>query len=77
MPGPLLTSSNTIRQDVYCIEIFTDATLEGWSAMCKNQIAQGLWHRHEKIEHIHYLELKAAFYGLQTLLVIYIAVTFY
>ena len=30
--------------------------------MCKNQIAQGLWHRYEKTEHIHYLEREAAFY---------------
>ena len=29
----------TFRQDVYCIEIFTDATLEGWGAVRKNQIA--------------------------------------
>ncbi len=49
------------------IDIFiqSDASLSGWGAVCKGQSANGSWSATESTNHINYLELLAAFHGLQ------------
>lgn len=58
-------TSNPIRQFVFHCEIFTDASLTGWGAFCKDQRTHGWWNLNEKSQHINYLELKAVLYGLK------------
>jgi ribonuclease HI len=47
------------------IVIHSDASLSGWGAVCKGQSANGSWSVTESTNHINYLELLAAFHGLQ------------
>ena len=46
--------------------ITTDASLQGWGGECENTRTGGFWSHVEAKEHINYLELLAAFLGLQT-----------
>ncbi|XP_038066498.1 uncharacterized protein LOC119736556 [Patiria miniata] len=50
------------------LTIQTDASLSGWGACLGNQRVGGRWTPQEKINHINYLEVLAAFYALRTLL---------
>lgn len=54
-----------IRNDNFSLEIYTDASLTGWGAVCHEQTASGNWKDSELLLHINTLELKAAFYGLK------------
>lgn len=56
---------NSIRDNVYKCEIFTDASLTGWGAVCKNERLNGWWGVEDLDEHINVLELRAAFFGLK------------
>ena len=49
----------------HSLQIFTDASEEGWGAHLDNQVAQGLWSLPERKLHINYLELKAVFLALK------------
>ena len=49
----------------HSLQIFTDASEEGWGAHLENQVAQGLWSLPESKLHINYLELKAVFLALK------------
>ncbi|KAJ8917013.1 hypothetical protein NQ315_012931 [Exocentrus adspersus] len=51
----------------FVTEIFSDASLTGWGAICKSNRARGFWNHEEKNLHINVLELKAAYYGLKSL----------
>ena len=44
---------------------FFDASLSGWGVSSNGIISHGWWDSKEKKEHINYLEIKAAFYGLK------------
>jgi hypothetical protein len=50
------------------LTIFTDASKQGWGAVCDNQQANGKWSATEKLLHINILELKGAFLAIQALL---------
>lgn len=45
--------------------IFLDASLTGWGISCNDNRTHGYWSESEKIHHINYLELLAAFFGLK------------
>lgn len=46
-------------------EIFTDSSLTGWGAACDGEVTRGHWSTDERMHHINYLELLAAFLGLK------------
>lgn len=56
--------ANRIRSGRFAQEIFTDASLNGWGASCRDGRTHGWWSDCEKSLHINSLELKAAFNGL-------------
>ncbi|KAG6456482.1 hypothetical protein O3G_MSEX009753 [Manduca sexta] len=60
------TTVNFIRQPNYDIEIYTDASRSGWGAVSNDAKRSGRWKDTEKIHHINYLELMAAFLGLKS-----------
>lgn len=47
------------------VEIFSDASMSGWGVFCNEQRTHGYWNNNEKLNHINYLELLAAFFGLK------------
>ena len=49
----------------HALQIFTDASKEGWGARLNERIARGIWSLPESKLHINYLELKAAFLALK------------
>lgn len=58
--------SNKIRSGRFVREIFTDASLNGWGASCRDERTRGWWSKCEKLTlHINSLELKAAFNDLR------------
>lgn len=59
------TTFNFIRHGKFEIEIYSDASRTGWGAVCKNHKVHGMWNETEKLSHINYLELMAAFLGLK------------
>lgn len=61
----IMSSSNKIRCSRFDLEIFSDASLSGWGAVCGHHKAKGLWDASEKLHHINYLEILAAFLALQ------------
>lgn len=61
----ILISRKMIDNRVFEMEIFSDASLTGWGAVSKNKKAHGFWTLEDKLNHINYLELKAAFFGLK------------
>lgn len=61
----ILLSKNSIKQDVYVLEIYTDASRTGWGAVCGNAETYGWWSKEDLKKHINYLELKAIYYGLK------------
>lgn len=60
-----LHKCNPIKQHNFKTEILTDASTTGWGAVCGSSKTSGSWSDLEKNYHINYLELKAAFFGLQ------------
>ena len=48
-----------------CQTITTDASLNGWGAVCNNEKTGGLWSIAEKSNNINYLEMLAIFFGLK------------
>lgn len=58
------TSLSIIRNYSYELEIFSDASLSGWGAACGNRKCHGFWSESEKGNSINFLELMAAFFGL-------------
>ena len=60
-----MKGKNSIEIPSYTLEIFSDASLSGWGAVCNNQRVNGFWTADDKNHHINYLELKAALLGLQ------------
>ncbi len=50
------------------ITIFSDASKQGWGAVCSDRQTNGKWSATERLLHINILELKAAFLGLKSLL---------
>ncbi|KAG6438798.1 hypothetical protein O3G_MSEX000234 [Manduca sexta] len=60
------SNSNSIKQFNFCLEIFSDASRTGWGLVCNNIKNHGHWTEHDKMFHINYLELLAAFIGLKT-----------
>lgn len=58
-------SIKTIKNDNYCIEIFSDASTTGWGAACNGEATGGQWSTIEKTNHINYLEILAAFLALK------------
>lgn len=61
----ILTKSNRIKQYNFSAEIFSDASLSGWGALCNNKTARVSWTLLETQHHINYLELLAAFFALK------------
>lgn len=57
---------NKIKEEEYCLEIFTDSSTTGWGAACGEETASGPWSCKERSHHINYLEILAAFFGLKT-----------
>ena len=49
----------------HALQIFTDASKEGWDAQLNERTARGSWSMPESKLHINYLELKAVFLGLR------------
>ena len=47
------------------MEIFSDAGKKGWGVACGKETASGLGNTEEASMHINYLELLAAFFGVQ------------
>ena len=50
----------------YALQIFTDASKEGWGAHLDEHTARGIWSLPETKLHINYLELKAVFLALKS-----------
>ena len=61
-----LNNARIIRRDEPTVELFTDASLEGWGAHTDIEQTGGRWHNTE-MAHINVLELKAILFGLQSL----------
>lgn len=61
----ILHDTNTIRDDKFTLEMYTDASTTGWGVYSNNITTYGWWSNEEKEKHINYLELKAIFYGLK------------
>ena len=49
----------------HALQIFTDASKEGWGAHLNERTARGTWSLPESKLHINYLELKAVFLALK------------
>lgn len=62
----ILIAVNSIRNQNYDIEIYTDASTTGWGAACDKEKTGGLWTTTESTNHINYLELLAAYFGLKS-----------
>ena len=74
VPAPPLTMVATGRQRSHrptiapikhALQIFTDASKEGWGAHLNKHTARGSWSLPESKLHINYLELKAVFLALK------------
>jgi len=56
---------NYIRSGLFDLEIFSDASLTGWGAVCAENRTHGFWSSQDKQHHINYLELLAVFHALR------------
>ena len=63
-PANVMKGSDLHPKD-HSIQLFTDASNEGWGAHLKPNSTQGLWSPQEKGLHINVLELKAVFLTLR------------
>ncbi|XP_067215712.1 uncharacterized protein [Linepithema humile] len=59
------SQENPIRSGLFTLEIFSDASLTGWGAVCSRGHSHGFWSPEEKQFHINYLELLAVFHALR------------
>jgi len=59
------SQENPIRSGLFTLEIFSDASLTGWGAVCSRGRSHGFWSPEEKQFHINYLELLAVFHALR------------
>lgn len=62
----IMYTHNPIRTYMYILEIFTDASTTGWGAACGTEKIGGFWSPDEQSQHINYLELLAAYFGLKS-----------
>lgn len=60
------TTLCSFKKVVYKYEIYTDAAMTGWGAVCYDAKINGKWKPTEKQFHINHLELLAAFLGLKS-----------
>ena len=63
-PANVMKGSHLHPKD-HSIQLFTDASNEGWGSHLEPRSTQGLWSPQEKGLHINVLELKAAFLALR------------
>ena len=63
-PTNVMKGSDLHPKD-HSIQLFTDASNEGWGAHLEQTSAKGLWSDREKRLHINVLELKAVYLALQ------------
>lgn len=56
---------NPINSPRFVTEIFSDASLTGWGAVCGENSTHGHWKPREQNYHINYLKIKAAFFALK------------
>lgn len=63
----ILIGTKNIEYRPFALEIFTDASLSGWGAVCGTDKARGFWTSEERKHNINFLELKAAYFGLKCL----------
>ncbi|KAL0870236.1 hypothetical protein ABMA27_005269 [Loxostege sticticalis] len=61
----IMNTIKPFRSGQFALEIFSDASLTGWGIFCKGETSNGFWSLSESQNHINYLELRAAFLGLQ------------
>ena len=61
----ILKGIQPILDSEFQLEIFSDASLTGWGAVCDGEKVSGFWKGCEYKLHINQLELKAAFLGLK------------
>ncbi|CAK1581282.1 unnamed protein product [Parnassius mnemosyne] len=59
------TAYNPIKQYQFILEIWSDASSTGWGVHCDGKVARGFWSIQDKQNHINYLELLAAYFGLK------------
>ena len=59
-----MLAGDVIRTLVFDLEIFSDASLNSWGACCGKERAQGVSSESERLRHINYLEILAAFLAL-------------
>lgn len=57
----------SIANREFRLVIFSDASLTGWGIFCGDNKSHGFWNEAERLHHINYLELLAAFFGLKCL----------
>ena len=57
---------NIFTREAPTLTLTTDASMLGWGAVLVTQSTGGLWSSTERQNHINYLELLAAFLGLQS-----------
>ena len=60
-----LLNNNPICSSHFDITIFSDASTAGWGISCNGKLSHNFWKKHERSLSINYLELNAAFLGLQ------------
>lgn len=58
-------SNNVIKQFKFDLEVYSDSSKTGWGVYCNGAVANGFWTPEDQENHINYLELLAAFLGLQ------------
>ena len=63
--GKQCASRSTITPSKHALQIFTDASKEGWGAHLDEHTARGQWSLPESKLHINHLELKAVFLALK------------
>lgn len=61
----IMSSRNKIRCSNFDLEIFSDASLTGWGAVCDQHKAKGLWNSSERLYHTNHLEIFATFLALK------------
>ncbi|XP_071573676.1 uncharacterized protein [Temnothorax nylanderi] len=58
-------AKNQIKRFDPAVEIFSDASSSSWGAYCNDHRVNGFWNEEERDQHINYLELLAAWFGLK------------
>lgn len=58
-------ANNSLLQDSYRLEVFSDASKTEWGGYCNAEHVYGFWRESEKSCHVNYLELKAVFFVIQ------------